>query len=88
MGNLLILMEHHIILKTDYLSIKPIVAIDKINSINNLRTHTEQQKQEIEQRVHIEATFPNVSHSREIEDAFNNLINIAAQRAYNTKRLK
>ena len=65
-----------------------ISQVDKINSINNLKAHTEQQKQEIEQRVHIEATFPNVSQSREIEDAFNNLINIAAQRAYNTKRLK
>jgi hypothetical protein len=38
--------------------------------------------QELEQNVHIEATFPNVSQSHEIEDAFNNLINIAAQRAY------
>ena len=35
----------------------------------------------MEQNVHIEASFPNVQNSREIEDAFNNLVNIASQRA-------
>ena len=34
----------------------------------------------LEQNVHIEANFPNVSNSNEIEEAFNNLVNIAAQR--------
>lgn len=34
----------------------------------------------VEQNVHIDATFPNVTNSNEIQDAFNNLINIAAQR--------
>lgn len=36
----------------------------------------------LEQNVHIEATFPNVQNSNEIEEAFKNLTNIAAQRAY------
>lgn len=40
----------------------------------------------LEQDVHIEAHFPNVQNSSEIEDAFNNLVNIASQRAYRTKR--
>ena len=35
----------------------------------------------IEQDVHIEATFPNVDSKREIEEAFNDLVNLAAQRA-------
>ena len=39
----------------------------------------------LEQDVHIEAHFPNVQNSHEIEDAFNNLVNIASQRAYKTK---
>ena len=36
----------------------------------------------MEQNVHIDATFPNVQNSNEIEEAFKNLTNIAAQRAY------
>lgn len=36
----------------------------------------------LEQNVHIEANFPNVQNSNEIEQAFNNLVNIASQRAY------
>lgn len=35
----------------------------------------------VEQDVHIDAQFPNVRDSREIEDALNNLVNAAAQRA-------
>jgi hypothetical protein len=35
----------------------------------------------IEQDVHIEATFPNVTNHSEIEEAFNNLINTASQYA-------
>jgi len=35
----------------------------------------------IEQVVHIDATFPNVDSKREIEEAFNDLVNLAAQRA-------
>ena len=35
--------------------------------------------QVLEQQVHIEATFPNVSDRNEIEEAFNNLVNRASQ---------
>ena len=35
----------------------------------------------LEQNVHIDATFPNVNSKREIEQAFNDLVNLAAQRA-------
>lgn len=35
----------------------------------------------LEQNVHIEATFPGVKSSIEIQDALNNLVNMAAQRA-------
>ena len=35
----------------------------------------------LEQNVHIEATFPNVQKSVEIEQALDNLINVASQRA-------
>ena len=40
----------------------------------------------LEQNVHIDASFPNVRDSREIEEAFNNLVNIASQRAFNIQR--
>ena len=40
----------------------------------------------LEQNVHIEANFPNVQSSTEIEDAINNLVNIASQRATGTKK--
>ena len=36
----------------------------------------------IKQNVTINADFPNVESSREIEDAFNNLMNIATQRIH------
>ena len=38
-------------------------------------------KETIEQNVQITATFPNVNSKQQIEDAFNDLINLAAQRA-------
>ena len=37
---------------------------------------------EIEQNVHIEASFPNVTSHSEIEEAFNNLINTSSQYAF------
>lgn len=40
----------------------------------------------LEQNVHIEATFPGVQNSKEIEDAFNNLVNIASQRVHRNRR--
>jgi hypothetical protein len=39
----------------------------------------------LEQNVHIDADFPNVSDSREIEMAFENLINVASQYAYQNR---
>ena len=36
----------------------------------------------LEQNVHIDATFPNVKNATEIEEALNNLVNAASQRAY------
>ena len=44
-----------------------------IGSMNNSDT--------VEQQVHIEASFPNVSSHSEIEEAFNNLVNQASQYA-------
>ena len=35
----------------------------------------------LEQNVHIDAQFPNVKDSREIEEALNNLVNMASMRA-------
>jgi len=35
----------------------------------------------IEQNVHINASFPNVNTKKEIEDAFSDLMSLAAQRA-------
>ena len=40
----------------------------------------------LEQNVHIEAQFPNVKNSYEIENALNNLINSAAQRVQSKER--
>jgi TP901 family phage tail tape measure protein len=40
----------------------------------------------IDQKVQIEASFPNVQNSGEIEEAFKNLVNYASQHAYDTKR--
>ena len=39
------------------------------------------QSDSIEQSVQISASFPNVDSKREIEEAFNDLINLAQQRA-------
>ena len=49
------------------------VGINK--SLQHLNSET------LEQNVHIEASFPNVTKSTEIEDAIKNLVNIASQRA-------
>lgn len=35
----------------------------------------------LEQNVQISATFPNVNSKKEIEDAFNEIVNLAAQKA-------
>ena len=38
----------------------------------------------LEQNVHIDASFPNVNSKKEIEEAFSELVNMAAQRAMRT----
>lgn len=49
-------------------------------------TYTNVKETTVKQDVSIKAEFPNVSDSREIEEAFNNLVNIASQHAYNTDK--
>ena len=48
--------------------------------------HPELENGVLEQNVHIEANFPNVQKSSEIEEAINNLANIASQRANKSTR--
>ena len=48
----------------------------------NVIDHT----QGLEQNVHIDASFPNATSAKEIEDAFNNLVNIASQRALKNRK--
>lgn len=49
-------------------------------SLANGKTQANDNKETIEQDVHITATFPNVNSKKEIEDAFSELANRAAQR--------
>jgi hypothetical protein len=51
-------------------------ANDIRNGLGNLFTNNEA----IEQNVHIDASFPNVNSKKEIEEAFAELVNLAAQR--------
>ena len=61
--------------------------IGKINSpINNAINQTGKESTTLDQNVHIEAVFPNVSNSNEIENAFNDLVNLASQRAMSTRK--
>lgn len=58
--------------------------MDKISnlSINRLSLgSTSTSNETIDQNVHISASFPNVNSKKQIEDAFNDLVNLAAQRA-------
>jgi hypothetical protein len=67
--------------------LREIVDIIDLNSLYNQTAWlssvgmTKSEKQALEQIVSIEANFPNVSDRNEIEQAFNNLINTAAQYA-------
>ena len=59
-------------------------AFSKIGQISNSRAMgnlANPQNDSIEQNVQISASFPNVDSKREIEEAFNDLINLAQQRA-------
>ncbi|MCC8173198.1 MAG: hypothetical protein LIO65_02040 [Odoribacter sp.] len=64
-------------------------AFDKIfsyvNGLNGFSVY-EKANDVLDQNVHIEANFPNVTNSSEIEDAFNNLVNVASQYAYRNAR--
>ena len=59
-----------------------------MNSINshNAATAIPTQDQTLEQNVKIEASFPNVKNSNDIEQALNNLVNTASMYAMRTKR--
>lgn len=50
-------------------------------NIKSLMNNENTDRNQIDQNVQIEATFPNVNSKREIEEAFNDLVNLAAQRA-------
>jgi len=52
------------------------------NGLGNLIIPTvKDNREELEQNVHIDASFPNVQNHNEIEQAFNNLVNLASQYA-------
>ena len=51
------------------------------NGFNNL--YGNKNNNELQQDVHIDVTFPNVNSKQEIEEAFNEIINMAAQKAMN-----
>ena len=58
------------------------------NSLSGIEDNTSNQSlnsEQLEQNVHIEATFPGVRDAKEIEEALNNLTNIAAQRIHRKK---
>lgn len=59
-----------------------------MNSINNHNAATAipAQDKTLEQNVKIEASFPNVKNSNDIEQALNNLVNTASMYAMRTKR--
>lgn len=52
----------------------------------NFNTYPSSEGSSLNQNVHIEASFPNVQNSNEIEEAFNNLINTATQYAFNNRK--
>lgn len=53
----------------------------KANNIKSEFYNTSNEEDYLEQNVHIDASFPNVNSKREIEEAFSDLVNLAAQRA-------
>ena len=55
-------------------------------AFNSITPGIEASNETLEQNVHIEASFPNANNRNEIEEAFNNLVNIASQKALNTRR--
>ena len=59
---------------------------DTMNSNVNSMVIDKTSTQKLDQNVKIEANFPNVKNANEIETAFNNLVNLASQRAMSTRR--
>ena len=53
----------------------------RANNIKSGFFNTSNDEDSLEQNVHIDASFPNVNSKREIEEAFSDLVNLAAQRA-------
>ena len=63
--------------------------LDRLFNLNNSVLSTIDgvgNESELEQNVHIEATFPGVKDAKEIEDALNNLVNTASQYANRKQR--
>lgn len=63
----------------------------KLMSVNNVLSNalgnlTNKNISELDQNVHISATFPAVNSRVEIEEAFSNLINRASQYSFNTRK--
>ena len=61
------------------------IMISKLASISALNNIGGTQDGVLEQNVHIDASFPNVTSSNEIEAALNNLVNAAAQHIHSKK---
>ena len=55
-----------------------------LSLIGNINTN--KQEQILDQNVHITAEFPNVTDAREVENALNNLVNVATQYAFEKKK--
>ena len=60
--------------------------LNKLATLNASSLGFNMEGETIEQNVHIEATFPNVKDSHEVEDALKNLVNTASQRVYSNKK--
>lgn len=57
-----------------------------INGVQNSSNSIAADSDTLEQNVHIDATFPGVKDAREIEQALNNLVNVASQRVGHNRR--
>lgn len=62
------------------------IGTNFLSQMTGIKVPTAENNETLEQNVHIDATFPDVKDSKEIQDAFNNLVNIASQRALRNKR--
>jgi hypothetical protein len=66
---------------TDSFSTSMLSKIASLDSSLNTGSFNTDQNNGIEQNVVINADFPNATNSKEIENALNNLVNVASQRA-------